>query len=295
MHSSFKLNDDKNSKVVFTGLLTNVLLAAVKFISGIVGNSYALIADSIESLVDVLGSMVIFGGLRISRQAANDEFPYGLGKAEGLAALVVGIIVVLAAIGITIVAIVEIFIPHHSPEPFTLVILVLVVITKEILQYRSKKAAAKSGSPAMSADAFHHRSDSITSLAAAVGISIAIWGGENWASADDWAALVAAGIIFYNGKSMIKRASLHLLDQSAPAETIDNIRNSALSVKDVIDIEKLFVRVSGTNLFVDIHVHAAADTKLSDAHRIGGIVKSTIMNRNPEVAGVLVHMEPADD
>ena len=145
----------------------------------------------------------------------------------------------------------------------------------------------------MSADAFHHRSDSLTSFAAAVGISIAIWGGPAWASADDWAALTAAAIIFYNGKSMIKRASLHLLDQSAPASTIDNIRNSALSVNNVIDIEKLFVRVSGTNLFVDIHVHAAAETTLAEAHKIGGIVKSTIMADNPEVAGVLVHMEPA--
>jgi cation diffusion facilitator family transporter len=288
-------NSGGDSRTVLVGLVANILLACIKLISGILGHSYALVADSVESLVDVLGSIVVFGGIKIAEKDSNDQFPYGLGKAEGLAAFVVGLIVILASIGIAVEAISEILRPHQAPEPWTLIVLIGVIVTKEILHLLARRASRKSGSLAMSADAFHHRADSLTSMAAAIGISVAIFGGPEWAAADDWAALFASAIILYNGISIARSASLHLLDTSADLETIESIRAAAHGVDGVIEIEKLLVRASGTKLFVDIHVHADPEMTLAAAHRLGGIVKSAIQSSRSDVSGVLVHMEPAGE
>lgn len=279
---------------VLVGLVANVVLAATKLVAGLLGNSYALVADAVESLIDILGSLVVFGGVKLSRREADEDFPFGLGKAEALAGFVVGLIILLAAVGIAVQAVREILAPHHGPAPYTLAVLVGVIVTKEALYRLVRGADEHDVSVALSAEAFHHRSDALTSLAAAVGISIALWGGPEWASADDWAALVASVIILCNGLMITRRAALHLLDISAPESVVDAIRGIAASVPAVVEVEKLTVRVSGPDLWVDIHIHAAPTMSLEAAHSLGGRVKAAILEAMPQVAGVLVHMEPAD-
>jgi cation diffusion facilitator family transporter len=274
------------------GLLVNTALAVVKFVAGVLGNSYALIADAVESTADILSSAIVWGGLRIAERQADEEFPFGYGKAESLAGAIVALMLLGASVGITIEAIREIRTPHHAPAPFTLAVLVLVVGIKETLFRRVFEVGSEEDSTAVKADAWHHRSDAITSVAAFVGISIALWKGKGWESADDWAALVAALVIATNAVILIRPAINDLMDRAPDAELLDRIRLAALGVPDVKAVEKLKVRRAGINFYVDIHVQADPQITLDAAHIISGKVKSAIRASVPRVHGALIHMEP---
>lgn len=287
----------KGIRAAQAGAVINAALALVKLAAGILGNTYALVADAVESAADVFASLVVWGGLAVAAQPADEDHPYGHGKAEAIAAAVVSIMLLGAAVGIAIQAAHEIRIPHHVPAPWTLVVLVGVMAVKWVLSRRVGEVAGATGSTAVKADAAHHLSDAITSAAAFVGISLSLlgsrlWGGGGWASADDWAALVAAGVVGFNGVSML-RASLHdLMDRMADAEVVDPIRDAALGVAGVRDIEQLHVRKAGAAYRVTLHVQADPALSLHDAHIVGGMVKSAICAAMPMVNYVLVHMEP---
>lgn len=276
------------------GLLVNAFLAIVKILAGVVGNSYALIADGIESTADIFSSTIVWRGLRIAARDPDSEYPFGYGKAETLAAATVSLMLLGAAIAIAIAAVREIVTPHHSPAPFTLAVLLVVVLVKELLFRKVYAVGAEVGSDAVRADAWHHRSDAITSLAAFIGISVAIGGGDGWESADDWAALVAAAVIAWNGQRLLRLAIAGLMDRSAEPEIRSRIHNIASAVDDVRAVEKVIVRRAGTDYFADLHVHADPGMSLRDAHIVSGKVKSAIRTQLPNVRGVLVHMEPSE-
>jgi cation diffusion facilitator family transporter len=274
------------------GLLVNTALAVVKFVAGVLGNSYALVADAVESTSDILSSAIVWGGLRIASREADDEYHFGYGKAEALASAVVSLMLLAAAVGISIEAIREIRTPHHAPAPFTLVVLILVVLVKETLFRRVFRVADEEGSQAVRADAWHHRSDAITSVAAFCGISIALWKGEGWEAADDWAALVAAAVIAINALLLLRPAVNDLMDRAPDPDLVERVRLAALAVPDVLAVEKLKVRRAGTGLFVDLHVQSDPALSLHDAHIVSGKVKSAIRGSMDRVEGVLIHMEP---
>lgn len=274
------------------GVLVNASLALIKLLAGIFGHSYALIADGIESVADIFASLIVWGGLHLATRDPDEEYPFGYGKAEPLAAAVVSLMLLGAALVIVIASIREIRSPHHTPAPWTLVVLVTVVAVKWILSRRVRAVGAEVRSTAVQADASHHLSDAITSTAAFVGISVALLGGPGWESADDWAALFAAAVIGYNGLVMLRPALNDLMDRMPGGEIIDMVGDAARSVTGVLDVEKLVVRKTGLVYYVDIHVEADPEMPLSAAHVLSGIVKSTICKAIPEVAGVLVHMEP---
>jgi cation diffusion facilitator family transporter len=274
------------------GLLVNATLAAIKIVAGVLGNSYALIADGIESTADLFSSTIVWGGLRIAARDADADYPFGYGKAESLATAIVSLMLLGAAVTIAVQAIREIITPHHAPAPFTLAVLVLVVLVKEILFRKVHALGTEVGSEAVRADAWHHRSDAITSLAAFIGISIAIAGGDGWEPADDWAALLAAAVIAWNGQRLLRPAIGGLMDRSPEPAILERIREIASAVSDVRAVEKVIVRRAGTDYFVDLHVHADPAMPLRDAHIVGGKVKSAIRAALPNVRGVLVHMEP---
>jgi cation diffusion facilitator family transporter len=281
------------------GLLVNAALAGVKLAAGLLGNSYALVADAMESAADVLASILVWGGLAIAAQPADENHPYGHGKAESIVAAAVGLMLLGAAFGIAIEALEEIRTPHTVPAPWTLLVLVAVVAVKGLLARRVAAMGADLESRAVTADASHHLSDAITSAAAFVGIGIAVVGSRatgdtGWAAADDWAALVAAGVIAYNGVGLLRPAVHDLMDRMPEVDVVEPVRRAAESVPGVLAVEKLIVRRAGTRLLVDIHVEADPATRLDDAHVLSGIVKSVIREAVPRVAGVLVHMEPYD-
>src|SRR5256886_13203746 len=197
------------------GLLVNALLVLVKLIAGIVGHANALVADAIESSADIFSSLIVWMGLSIAARPADEDHPYGHGKAEPLAAAVVSLMLLGAALGISIMAIREIVTPHHLPAPFTLYVAAGVIIIKEALYRRVSRVGKEVGSTAVAADAWHHRADAASSLAAFIGISIALWGGRGWEAADDWAALVAALLVAINGARMLRPSISELMDQAS--------------------------------------------------------------------------------
>ena len=274
------------------GLLVNTVLAAVKILAGIFGRSYALIADGVESIADIFSSLIVWGGLRIASRSADEDYPFGYGKAEAIAAAAVALLLLAAAIGIAIESVREIVTPHHTPRPFTLVVLVAAVLVKELLFRRVARVGSDVGSTAVRADAIHHRSDAMTSAAAFVGISIALIGGPGWESADDWAALVAAAIIVYNGIGVLRPAIHDLMDRAPGEEILARVGAAACAVSGVCAIEKLKVRKAGLGYYVDLHVQADPALPLRDAHILSGMVKSAIRGAVPEVEGALIHMEP---
>ncbi|MBK7351512.1 MAG: cation transporter [Gemmatimonadetes bacterium] len=274
------------------GLVVNTLLAITKLVAGILGNAYALVADAVESTADIFSSLIVWGGLQIATRQADDEYPFGYGKAEPLAATVVSLLLIGAAAGISVEALREIRTPHHTPAPFTLIVLVAVIVVKEVLFRRVLKVSDEVSSTAVKADAWHHRSDAITSAAAFIGISVALLGGPGWESADDWAALAAAGVIVVNAIRLLRPAIGDLMDKSPGAHLLERIGEAARATTDVRHIEKLKVRKAGLQYYVDLHVQADPALSLHDAHILSGRVKTAIRAAVPEVVGVLIHMEP---
>jgi cation diffusion facilitator family transporter len=288
---------ERGIRAAQVGMLINAALAGVKLTAGIIGNTYALVADAIESAADVFASLIVWGGLHIGAQPADEDHPYGHGKAEALATAVVSFMLLGAAVGIAFEAVREIRTPHKAPAPWTLGVLVTVVVVKWALARRVGAVSAETGSSAVEADAAHHLSDAITSAAAFIGISLAlvgsrVWGGRGWASADDWAALVAAGVIAFNGVSMMRAALYDLMDRMPDDAVVAPIRAAALSIPGVEAIEQLHVRKAGMAYRVTLHVQADGSLPLHEAHVLSGRVKSAIRTAAPRVNYVLVHMEP---
>ena len=274
------------------GMGVNIALTAVKLIGGLIGHSYALVADAAESAFDLFGSLAVWAGIRIADRDATDEYPFGFGKAEALAGASVAMLLLIASVGIAVASVHEIRTPHHAPAPWTLGVLAAVIVVKELMTRRVQRIAKLEGSVALAADAQHHRSDMLTSIAAFIGIAVALAGGVGWESADDWAALVAAFIIAWNGIALMRTAVADLMDRIAAPDVVRAIRSAACSVEDVHAVEKLAVRRAGRGYWVDIHVEADPQMSLDAAHIVSGKVKWAIRNSNPQVLGVLVHMEP---
>ncbi|MBS1241848.1 MAG: fieF [Gemmatimonadetes bacterium] len=274
------------------GLMVNSVLAIIKLAAGVLGNSYALVADAVESLADLFSSLVVWRGIAIAQRGENEAYPFGYGKAEAVASAVVGLMLVAAALGIGAEAVREIRTPHHAPAPFTLLVLIGVVAVKEGLFRFVLKGAEDIGSGAVAADAWHHRSDAITSLAAFIGISVALVGGSGWESADDVAALLASGIILFNGSRILRPAVDELMDRAPVGSLLLAADQAARAVPGVLAIEKLRGRKHGRNYYLDLHVQADPALPLRDAHILSGMVKTAIRTALPSVANVLVHMEP---
>jgi cation diffusion facilitator family transporter len=276
-----------------TSMIISVALGAIKVISGVVGNSYALIADGVESMLDVISGAIVAGSLKVAAQPPDEKYPFGYGRVEPAAALLISIGLLATAVGIAIQSVREIRTPHHAPAPFTLVVLILVVVTKELLYRFLLRAGDSIDSNAVRTDAWHHRSDSLTSAAAFVGISIALAGGEGYEQADDWAALFAAGVIAFNGVKLLRKAWRDIVDASLPERVIEEIREVARRVDGVAGIDMCRVRKSGLGLWVDIHVEVHGDMTVREGHRIAHRVKDALLASGHSVMDVDVHIEPA--
>jgi cation diffusion facilitator family transporter len=286
-------NMQTGARAALAGMLVNVVFAAAKISAGLFGNSYVLIADGIESALDIAGSVVIWGGLKFASRPPDETHPYGHGKAEPLAAGIVAAGVLLASIGLAVQSVREIFTPHHGPAPFTLVVLVLVIVTKEFLYRAVMRIGKNVESTAVQTDAWHHRADALTSVAAFVGISVALIGGEKWYSADDWAALFACAVIAYNGWRLFVPALHEILDTAPRGEIVATIERAAAAVPGVLEVEKCLVRKMGISFYVDLHVGVNGGISVREGHDIAHKVKDAIKQTNTRIADVLVHVEPA--
>jgi cation diffusion facilitator family transporter len=286
-------NLQTGAHLALLGLSVNVIFAVTKIAAGIFGNAYALIADGIESSLDVAGSIVIWGGLRFAARPPDATHPYGHGKAEPLAAALVAFGVLAAASVVAFQSVREIFRPHHAPAPFTLVVLVGVIIIKETLFRFVNRAGRTLESTAITTDAWHHRADAITSVAAFLGISIALLGGEKWQRADAYAALLACAVIATTGARLLGPALAEILDTAPRGEIVHRIQAAARAVPGVTDLDKCFVRKMGADYYVDLHVQVNGDMSVRAGHELAHRVKDAIRATDSRIADVLVHIEPA--
>jgi cation diffusion facilitator family transporter len=289
------INLQIGARIALFGLAINIMLASVKIVAGFFGNAYVLIADGIESAMDVGGSIVIWGGLKVAARPPDPTHPYGHGKAEPVAAVIVAIGVLAAALGLAIQSVREIFLPHHGPAPYTLVVLIVAVIVKETLYRYVIRFGRNVESTAVQTDAWHHRTDAITSVAAFIGISVALVGGEPWQSADDWAALFACALIGANGYRLLRPALYEIMDTAPGGKIVRSIRRAARSVPGVIEVEKCRVRKMGLDFYVDLHVGVKDSISVREGHEIAHQVKAAIQQNDSRVADVLVHIEPAQN
>jgi cation diffusion facilitator family transporter len=288
---------DQTERFALAGIFINGGLSLIKLVAGLLGNSYALVADAVESLADIVGSAIVYSGIRLGRRNPDESTPYGYGKAEPLAALAVSLLLVGAAIAIAVEAVREIRTPHHTPAWWTLLVLVIVIIVKETLFRMQRRRANAAGSTAGQADAWHHRADAITSIAAFIGISIALigryrTGTDAWAPADDWAALFASALILFNAVKLMIPPVRELMDVHA-ADVGDEAMAAARTVDGVLLVQRARARKSGVRYWIDMHVWVAPTMSVREAHTLAHRVKDAVRAANPHVADVLVHVEPA--
>ena len=289
---------DKHQEAIRTSyksIFGNAFLAILKGVTGIFGNSYALIADAIESTTDVFASILVLFGLKYSVKPPDENHPYGHGRVEPLVTFAVVVFLVVSATVIAYESIQHIQTPHKVPEPYTLIVLGAIVIFKEVFYRFVSKKSNETKSSSLKADAWHHRSDAITSLMAFIGISIALFMGKGYETADDWAALLASGFILYNAYLILRPALGEIMDEHLYDDLIEEIRAITENVDGVVQSEKCYVRKTGMAYFVDLHLVVNAEITVKAGHNIAHNVKNAILEEIPEVVDILIHIEPDDE
>lgn len=285
-------NEQTAIKATYFSIIGNTSLALIKGLAGFFGNSYALVADAIESTTDIFASFLVLFGIKYSNRPADENHPYGHGRAEPLITfLVVGFLITSATI-IAYESIQNINTPHDLPKAWTLIVLAVIICWKEYSFQMVMKKSILTNSSSLKADAWHHRSDAITSIAAFIGISIALVLGKGYESADDWAALLASFFILYNSYIIFRPALGEIMDEHRYDDLVENIREESLKVNGILGTEKCFIRKAGMKYHVDLHAIVDAKISVKEGHDLAHKLKDTLRSRILELGHVLIHIEP---
>lgn len=279
-------------KATYFSIAGNTILAIVKGLAGFFGNSYALIADAIESTTDIFASFLVLFGLKYANRPADKNHPYGHGRAEPLITFIVVGFLITSALIIAHESINNIKTPHNLPKKWTLMVLIPLILWKEISFQLVMKKAKETNSSSLKADAWHHRSDAITSVAALIGITIALFMGKGYETADDWSALFASGFILFNSYKIFRPALGEIMDEHLFDDLIIDIKNVSLTVEGIIETEKCFIRKAGMKYHVDLHAIVNADISVKQGHDIAHKLKDTLKNQIPQLGHILIHVEP---
>jgi cation diffusion facilitator family transporter len=285
-------NEQIAIRTTYFSIAGNTSLALIKGLAGVFGNSFALIADAIESMTDIFASFLVLFGLKYANRPADKNHPYGHGRAEPLITfLVVGFLFTSATI-IAYKSIENIGTPHELPEIWTLFVLAPLIIWKEVSFRLVMKKAMVTNSSSLKADAWHHRSDAITSIAAFIGISIALLLGKGYEASDDWAALFASGFILYNSYKIFRPALGEIMDEHLYDDLVADIRAVSISVDGIVGTEKCFIRKAGMKYHVDLHAMVDAEITVKQGHEIAHKLKDTLRSVIPQLGHILIHIEP---
>ncbi|MFY7670787.1 cation diffusion facilitator family transporter [Tenacibaculum sp. MEBiC06402] len=285
-------NEQTAIKTTYFSIISNTFLALIKGLAGFFGNSYALIADAIESTTDILSSFLVLLGLKYAKKPADDNHPYGHGKIEPLITFLVVAFLVTSATIIAYESIQNIQTPHKVPESWTLFILGAIILWKEISYRVVIKKSKETNSSSLKADAWHHRSDAITSVMAFIGISISLVLGNGYEAADDWAALFASVFILYNSYLIFRPALGEIMDEHLYDDLLENIRDESIKVVGILDTEKCFIRKAGMKYHVDLHAIVDGEMSVKKGHEIAHKLKDHLKEVIPNLGNVLIHIEP---
>ena len=285
-------NEQTAIRTTYFSIIGNTSLALIKGLAGFFGNSYALIADAIESTTDIFSSLLVLFGLKYAKRPADENHPYGHGKIEQLITFLVVAFLVTSATIIAYVSIQNIQTPHKIPKPWTLIVLGCIILWKEISYRIVLKKSRETNSSSLKADAWHHRSDAITSIMAFIGISIALIFGKGYETADDWAALFASAFILYNSYLIFRPALGEIMDEHLYDDLLEEIREESIKVKGVVGTEKCFIRKAGMKYHVDLHAIVDGEISVKEGHDIAHNLKDFLRNEIPNLGHVLIHIEP---
>ncbi|MCH5377315.1 MAG: cation diffusion facilitator family transporter, partial [Planctomycetes bacterium] len=255
------------------GLVVNLSLGVFKLVGGILGSSFALLSDAVNSLGDSLSSLVVLYALRIAQRPADREHPYGHTRAEAIAGSNVALLIIISALFIAWEALGRFSTEHAPPPMWTLWIAGANVVIKETLYRYKVRVGRRIQSSAIIANAWDHRSDALCSLAVLIGLTIVRFGGPSRIWVDDATALVVVGFIVFSAARLFRHSASELMDLQADDVFVRQIRQRAANVDGVQDVEKLFVRKSGLEFLVDIHIEVDAQMTVADGHEIGHHVK----------------------
>ena len=286
-------NEQAAIRTTYFSIIGNTLLALIKGFAGVFGNSYALVADAIESTTDIFSSLLVLFGLKYAKRPADENHPYGHGKIEPLITFMVVAFLVVSAVFIAYESILNILTPHKSPKPWTLFVLGGIIFWKEISFRIVLKKSKETHSSSLKADAWHHRSDAITSVMAFVGISIALVFGQGYESADDWAALFASAFILYNSYLIFRPALGEIMDEQLYNDLLEEVRVESLKVKGVLGTEKCFIRKAGMKYHIDLHAIVNGRISVTEGHSISHALKDHLQKEIPNLGQVLIHIEPS--
>lgn len=285
-------NADKAVRTTYFSIASSLCLALIKWFAGFFGNSFALIADAIESTTDIFSSILVLLGIKYSKRPADETHPYGHGRIEPLVTFIVVIFLVISATVIAYKSIINLQTPHDPPEQWTLLVLLVIILWKEgSYQFVMRKSRLLNSS-SLRADAWHHRSDAITSVAAFIGIAISVWLGEGYERADDWAALFAAGFIVYNCYRIFRPALGEIMDENLFEEIVELVKVRSLEVDGVLATEKCFVRKIGMDYLVDLHAVVDPQLTVKEGHDIAHALKDHLIEKIDGVGNVFIHIEP---
>lgn len=284
----------KAEKTVYFSIFGSLALAIIKWLAGFFGNSFALIADAIESTTDIFSSILVLLGIKYSQRPADETHPYGHGRIEPLITFIVVLILVISATIIAHQSILNLQTPHETPKSWTLYVLGFIIIWKEISYHVVMNKAKALNSTSLKADAWHHRSDAITSVAAFIGISCAIFLGKGYEHADDWAALFAAGFIIYNCYRIFRPALGEIMDENLYEDMVEVIRKKSIEVNGVLATDKCFVRKIGMDYIIDLHAVVDPDLSVKEGHDIAHALKDHLILTLSNISNVFVHIEPFD-
>lgn len=279
-------------KTTYFSIAGNAVLALLKWLAGYFGNSYALIADAIESTTDIFSSFLVLVGIKYSNKPADENHPYGHGRAEALITfIVVGVLITSATI-IAYESIKNIGTPHHLPKPWTLIVLGAIIVWKEASYRLVIRKSKETHSSSLKADAWHHRSDAITSVAAFIGISIALILGKGYESADDYAALFASAFILYNSYLIFRPALGEIMDEHLYDDLVAEIRKFSVKVDGILDTEKCFIRKTGMKYHVELHAIVEANITVKEGHDLAHKLQARLQKEIPELGHIIIHIEP---
>ncbi len=279
-------------KATYFSMIGNIFLAAIKLTAGFLGNSYALIADGIESTADIFSSFFVLVGFKYAQRPPDENHPYGHSRIEPLITFLVVSFLVTSATVIAYESIENIRTPHKIPEPWTLIVLLVIIIWKETSYRYVLRKSKETNSTSLQADAWHHRSDAITSITAFIGISIALIFGKGYETADDWAALFASAFILYNAYLIFRPALGEIMDEHRYDDLVEGIREIALTVNGICGTEKCFVRKAGMKYLVELHAIVNGQITVDEGHYLAHQLQNKLQDELPEISHITIHIEP---
>ncbi|HEB81749.1 MAG TPA: cation transporter [Gammaproteobacteria bacterium] len=284
----------ETNRITLWGVAVNLVLSIIKIVGGIFGYSQALLADGLHSLSDLASDGMVLLAAHHAGEDADEDHPYGHGRFETLATVALGILLIGVAVGIGLDAISRLNSETLPPEPmlYTLVIAAISIISKEVLYHATKRVALKINSQMLEANAWHHRSDAVSSIVVFVGIGGTYFG---YPYLDAIAALMVALMIGKIGLDLAKQSVQELVDTALEPEVVEQIKQTILSIDDVQELHMLRTRRSGHNALVDVHIQVSPKLSVSEGHHISESVEKALIDRFDEINDVTVHIDPEND